>query len=192
MARTKTFNPQQALEAAVGVFWERGYEAASLDTLMNGMGVARQSVYDTFGDKRVLYLRALASYRDAQQAQLRRLFAAGRPVRAGFAKLLNGLCGEPLPSLQRGCLLLSANLERAAKDEEVAALLRQNLKDIESIFAGAIKAGIERGELAPQLEPRALARFFVSTLQGMRATARVQPDRKALRQIARTALSVLG
>jgi TetR/AcrR family transcriptional regulator, transcriptional repressor for nem operon len=191
MARSKAFDPQAALEAAVGVFWERGYDAASLDTLMSGMGLARQSVYDTFGDKRVLYLRALASYRDAQQAQLRRLFA-GRPVREGFDKLLNGLCGESMPSLQRGCLLLSANLERAAKDEEVAALLRQNLKDIESIFAGAIKAGIQRGELAPQLQPLALARFFVSTLQGMRATARVQPDRKALRQIARTALSVLG
>ena len=71
MARTKEFNPEKSLDAAVEVFWESGYERASLDALMDKMGVARQSLYDTFGDKRALYLKALERYRDRHQAYLR-------------------------------------------------------------------------------------------------------------------------
>ena len=59
MARTKEFNPEKSLDAAVEVFWEQGYEHTSLDALMDKMGIARQSLYDTFGDKRALYLKAL-------------------------------------------------------------------------------------------------------------------------------------
>ena len=71
MARPKEFEPEQALDAAMNVFWRLGYEHTSLDALMQEMGIARQSLYDTFGDKRALYLRALAHYRDGNHAALR-------------------------------------------------------------------------------------------------------------------------
>ena len=57
----------------MNVFWRFGYEHTSLDVLMREMGIARQSLYDTFGDKRALYLQALTQYRDNDHARLRRL-----------------------------------------------------------------------------------------------------------------------
>src|SRR3954454_20004494 len=126
MARPKEFEPKQALNAAMNVFWRLGYEHTSLDALMQEMGIARQSLYDTFGDKRALYLRALTHYRDGNHASLRDLFAGDKPVKAGFAKLLFDLSAESRAEHEQGCLLLSANMERVANDEEVADFLREN------------------------------------------------------------------
>src|ERR1700676_3895943 len=128
MARTKEFDPEQALQVATEVFWRLGYEHTSLDILMREMGIARQSLYDTFGDKRALYLKALHHYRDANHAMLRELFKPGRPVKAGFRKLLVDLARESRAEHERGCLLLSANMERASDDREIAEFLQANQK----------------------------------------------------------------
>jgi TetR/AcrR family transcriptional repressor of nem operon len=191
MARTKEFEPEKALEAAVKVFWRLGYEHTSLDLLMKEMGIARQSLYDTFGDKHALYLKALRHYRDANHAATRELFAGGKPVREGFRKLLFGLSRESRDEHERGCLLLSANLELSSTDQEVATLLRQNQKTVEGIFAAALKRGQADGEISTKQTPAALAGFFVATIQGMRALARLNHDRKALENIATVALASL-
>jgi TetR/AcrR family transcriptional repressor of nem operon len=191
MARSKRFDPRQALEAAMAVFWRVGYENASLDMLMTEMGIARQSLYDTFGDKRSLYLKALAHYRDESHASMRRVFRSAPTAREGFAQLLFGLSAESRAQHARGCLLLSANLERAAGDEILAAFLRHNQATVESIFREALRRAQSNGELSRKRDPAALARFFVVTIQGMRALARLKSDRRALEAVARVALATL-
>ena len=191
MARPKAFDEQQALAAAMEVFWRAGYERASLDVLLPAMGISKQSLYDTFGDKRALYLKALAYYRDQTLTSMRELFASVRKTRDGFSRLLLGLSAESEEQHARGCLLLSANLERDASDRVIAAFLRDNQASVEQIFATAIAQGQSRGELSHKHDPQALAKFFASTIQGMRAMARLKSDRRALRQVAKVALAVL-
>jgi hypothetical protein len=87
------------------------------------MGIAKQSLYDTYGDKRGLYMKALAYYRRQTNDGLRGLFGAGRPVKEVFAKLLFGLSAESKQQHERGCLLLSANLERDTSDASLAEFL---------------------------------------------------------------------
>ena len=76
MARPKAFNKDDALAAAMEVFWTTGYERASLDVLLKAMGISKQSLYDTFGDKRALYLEALTRYREQTLTSMRTLFAS--------------------------------------------------------------------------------------------------------------------
>jgi TetR/AcrR family transcriptional repressor of nem operon len=190
IARPKEFDPRQALASATKVFWRLGYENTSLGALIREMGIARQSIYNTFGDKRALYLQALEHYRDENHAMLRDLFRPGQPVRNGFATLLYGLSAESREQHQQGCLLLSANLERAAGDEEVAEFLRRNQQTVESIFTEALLRAQSSGELSPKQDAAALARFFVVTIQGMRAIARLNSDREALENVAKIALAV--
>jgi TetR/AcrR family transcriptional regulator, transcriptional repressor for nem operon len=192
MPRTKAFSPHDALSTAAELFWDLGYEKTSLDMLMSETGVARQSLYDTFGDKRSLYLKALVHYRDTSQAQLRRLFASGPPIRECFSRLLLGIAAESKATHLRGCLLLSANLEREAGDKAVADLLKQNQAQVEGIFRDALQRAKDAGDLAVDRDPDALARFFLATIQGMRSTARVNSNRAALEQVARVALASLG
>ena len=176
---------------AMAVFWRAGYERASLDVLLAAMGISKQSLYDTFGDKRALYLKALAYYRDQTLTSMRKLFASVRKTRDGFSRLLLGLSAESEEQHARGCLLLSANLERDTSDRVIAAFLRDHQASVEQIFATAIARGQSRGELSHKHDPQALAKFFASTIQGMRAMARLKSDRRALRQVAKVALAVL-
>ena len=172
-------------------FWRNGYDKTSLDDLMLEMNVGRQSLYDTFGDKRALYLDALDAYRRSTQDAMRKLFASGRPIRECLGAILYGICDESRADHKRGCLLLSANLERAADDKAIAALVRRNHGEVEAIFADAFRHAQRGGDLATGKDADALATFFVATLQGMRTTARAASDRAALRNVAQLALSTL-
>jgi TetR/AcrR family transcriptional repressor of nem operon len=191
MARAKEFDPRAALSAATQTFWRDGYEKTSLDDLMAAMHVGRQSLYDTFGDKRDLYLSALEAYRESTQAAMRRLFASGRPLRECFATLLFGIAHESRADQERGCLLLSANLERSLDDKKIATLVKTNQAQVEALFEDALRRAQQSGELAAEKDARALAKFFLASVQGMRATARASSDRAALEQVARVALSTL-
>ena len=192
MARRKEFDPDQALAKAMAVFWRLGYENTSLELLLREMGIAKQSLYDTYGDKRGLYMKALAYYRRQTNDGLRGLFGAGRPVKEAFAKLLFGLSAESKQQHERGCLLLSANLERDTSDASLAEFLRDNQAEVEGIFREALLRARKAGELSRNADTKALARFFTVTIQGMRAMARLRSDRKSLEQVARVALATLG
>jgi TetR/AcrR family transcriptional regulator, transcriptional repressor for nem operon len=192
MARPKEFDPKRALAKAMNLFWTLGYENTSLEALLKEMGIARQSLYDTFGDKRALYLKAMAHYRDQTNGEMQKMLNEVPLVRDGFAKLLYGMAAETREQHERGCLLLSANLQRNPKDAVVRDLLRDNQARVEAIFAQALARAQKQGELSSRDEPAALARFFVVTIQGMRAMARLKSDRKALEQVARVALAVFN
>jgi len=191
MARTKEFDPDKALKTAVDVFWRLGCEHTSLDTLMREMGISKQSLYDTFGDKRSLYFRAMARYRDETNAGLRDHFARQKSVKKGFAQLLLGMSREGKAEHERGCLLLNANLSRPIEDVEIAEFLRDNQRAVERIFTKALKDAKARGEIARGRNPAALAKFFVATIQGMRALGRLNHNRRELELIAAVALTAL-
>ena len=192
MARPKEFDPERALGKAMNLFWRQGYENTSLEALMKEMGIARQSLYDTFGDKRALYLKAMAHYRDQTNSQMQKMLNESPSIRDGFARLLFGLAAETREQHERGCLLLSANLQRDPKDVVVRDFLRDNQARVEAIFRQALARAQKQGELSPKDDSTALARFLIVTIQGMRAMARLKSDRKALEQVARVALAVFS
>ena len=159
MARSKEFETTHALRIAMDVFWRHGYENTSLELLMTEMGIAKQSLYDTFGDKRSLYFKAMALYREETNTSLRRVLTSSSTVKQGFTKILRGLIAETREQHERGCLLLSANMERAVDDQEIAQFLQENEAEVESIFVEALRRAKSNGELAASEDPEALARF---------------------------------
>jgi TetR/AcrR family transcriptional repressor of nem operon len=191
MARTKGFDPEVALQTAVKVFWRLGYERTSLDLLIREMGISKQSLYDTFGDKRSVYFRAMQLYRKSTNDSLRQLFAREKPVRDGFLKIFASMIAESREQHEQGCLLMSANLSRDLNDAEMTKFLRANQREVERIFTAALTKAQERGEIAPGKSPAALAKFFVATIQGMRGLARLNHDRKELEHISKVAIASL-
>jgi len=190
MARAKEFDTERALAAAMNLFWRLGYENSSLNMLMHEMGISRQSLYDTFGDKRALYLKAMAFYRKQTNSSLRELLATAPTVKEGFTRILLGMVAESREQHVRGCLLLSANMERAVDDEQIARFLEENQAEVESIFSEALRRAQRNGEISHNQNAVALAKFLVVTIQGMRAMARLKSDRQALRQVAKIALAL--
>jgi TetR/AcrR family transcriptional repressor of nem operon len=113
-------------------------------------------------------------------------------VKDGFATILFGISRESREEHERGCLLLSANMERDARDKVIAEFLLDNQLKTEAIFTDALQRGQASGEVSDKQDPAALARFFVATIQGMRAMAKLNSNRKTLEQVAKLALSTIS
>ena len=192
MARTKEFDPDGALEKATELFWLRGYEATSVRDLLHGMGIGRGSLYDTFGDKRALFLAALDRYCETHAARtaevLRGPGSAKDAVRKVFEAAVDGLSGD---ELRRGCLLANTAVELAPHDPEVAERVSRSLRRTEEAFRAALIQTQTSGEIPTRHDPRVLARFLLNNLQGMRVLARAGADRTTLEDAARVALEAL-
>jgi TetR/AcrR family transcriptional regulator, transcriptional repressor for nem operon len=188
--RTKEFRPEEALDAAMHLFWLKGYGATSMRDLLDGMGIGRGSFYDTFGDKHALFLAALDRFEEARTSWVdEALDGSGMDgIEEVFRRTVAGMTGsEP----RRGCLLANTAVELAPRDPEVAARISRYVRRTEEAFAGALVRAGEAGEIPADRNPRALARFLVSNLHGLRVLARAGTDRRTLEDAARVALEAL-
>ena len=181
MARTKEFNPEEALEAAMVLFWRRGYEATSMRSLLDGMGIGRGSFYDTFGDKRALFLAALDRFEESRTTWAVELLETSTSPLAGieevFGRTVESLVGyEP----RRGCLLANSAVELAPHDPEVAARISGYVRRTQGAFESALERALEMGEIPEGARPAALARFLVTNLHGLRVMARAGAERETL------------
>ena len=192
MARSKEFDREIVLDEATDLFWEKGYESTSMEDLVERMGIGRASLYDTFGSKHELFALAMERYAERLEDKfLGALRAPGSPRRI-VSEFLLALVDRNSEDTQRGCLMVKSALTTARDDPETAERIREYTARIEEAFYELfLRARAER-ELAPGQSPRALARYFTSVLQGLSITATINENRKAVRDVVRTALSVLG
>lgn len=192
MARHKEFDRKQALQKAMEIFWSRGYEAASIENLTEHMGINRQSLYDTFGDKHALYLQALDHYRDVESRKLFELLERSDSVKRALRQLFDGVIERSLGGPdRRGCFMGNAMSELAGRCKETAAKTGSNMVAVEEAFYRALLRGKKEGELKHVHQPRAVARFLFSSLQGVLLTAKAAPDREILDDVVKVTLSVV-
>lgn len=189
MARTKEFDPDVALRAALDLFWRQGYEATSMQDLVDHLGIGRASIYATFGSKPELYLRALQRY--AQELgvwYVDRLSGPGplAAVREVFETIARQAVSDPD---HKGCLVVNTAVEGPAVDG-AAALVDRGFNNLQALLAGALVRAQDSGELGPDKDPQALARFLVTFMQGIRVMAR-HPDERRITDAVAQALSLL-
>ena len=189
MARHKEFNRDEALQEAMEAFWSRGYEAASIQDLVGQMGINRQSLYDTFGDKHALYLQALDRYREVEGRKIVEVLEQPGSVKKTLRQVFE-IAIEKALSERRGCLMGNAISELAGRCKETAARTCGNMDAAHEAFYRALRRGKKEGELTIR-DPRAVARFLYSSLQGLVLTGKATQDRKTLKDIATVTLSVL-
>jgi len=191
MARPKEFEREEVLGKAMEVFWSSGYEATSLQDLGAAMGIGRQSLYDTFRDKRTLYLEALRSYQERSgEAMARKLNEAVSPL-AALRELLRGVVGEPLACKRRGCMMMNAAAELLPRDEEVARIVAASQRAMEEAFRCALERARRLGEIPPDAKPQALARYLAASFLGLRAVAKSNPDPSVLDDVVEQILKSL-
>lgn len=192
MARSKTFDRETVLAKAMEVFWEKGYEATSMQDLVDAMGIHRGSLYDTFKDKHHLFLEAIAHYNaTVVKAAIAPLQAPGASRRAIEQHFLS-LAERAATDVQRkGCFMTNSVVELAAHDPTAAIPLRKSLRQVEDAFYRALGRAQDQGEIKGDKDIRALAQYLTSSLQGLRVMSKVNAEPDALQQIARLILRVL-
>jgi TetR/AcrR family transcriptional repressor of nem operon len=190
MARTKDFDEQEVLDKAVELFWRKGYNATSMQDLVDELGISRSSLYDTFGDKHALFMTALERYRVEGSERLRSIMESPLPAREIIKKLLEVTAGELFNDQQhKGCFMVNAEVEVAPHDKEVNQVVCENDQQVEEAFYRVIKRGQESGEIANQQDARALARFTFNTIKGIRVSAKTTSDKGLLADILKIAMA---
>jgi TetR/AcrR family transcriptional repressor of nem operon len=169
MARHKAFDREAVLERAMQLFWRQGFAATSTDDLIAAMGIGRQSLYDTFGDKQSLYLEALRRYH-AEAA------AAGRCDAADpLARIAAGLCApidKPAERLTMGCMGINATSSFGQSDARISGMAAVTARTREAQFADDVTAAQREGTLSAGIDAEAAAQFLYMALQGL--TVRMQ------------------
>jgi TetR/AcrR family transcriptional regulator, transcriptional repressor for nem operon len=191
VGRPKTFDASQALDQAMELFWLRGYQRLGLSELLAHLGISRQSLYDTFGSKRALFLRSIEHYRRTQLSQaLALLEREGSPLDNVKAVLLF-FKELALDYRCRGCLVANALVEIGRDDEEIFALLEETLDMLRAGLEGALQEAQRRGELAPRRSPRELSRALLNAMLGLAVTSKLGLPPAAVSEIHTGSLFLL-
>lgn len=192
MARPKSFEEAAALEKAIELFWSQGYSGASMQDIVASLGLSRSSLYDTFGDKRQLFIAVLAQYQCQSEAYLRDLLTSEPDAKAGFQRLFDELVEKSLSDqLHKGCLMVNTATEMAAQDEEIAAIVQTNLRSQEGLYAEAIARGQSAGQINTAFPAESLARILTNTVLGVRVRVRLGTSRVELQEIVAMTMSLL-
>jgi TetR/AcrR family transcriptional regulator, transcriptional repressor for nem operon len=191
VARAKAFNREEALKKAMVAFWRCGYEATSVQDLVDAMGINRQSLYDTFGDKHELYLEVLEHYRCGEAQSFLTPLNEQKPLRQRLENMFDLMIEESVNDPDRkGCLIANATLELANQDKAVYDFVEKNFQNSVKNFETLLSVAKAKGELSAEKNIKALAVFIVNTIGGLRVTAKASPDKAVLKSIVKTTLVV--
>jgi len=193
MPRPKEFNPDDAIEKAMQVFWHKGYEATSMEDLLSAMDLNRGSLYDTFGDKRQLFLKVMDRYCTTFASSKFSLLDQPGPALPTLRQFINGMIEGGLADPQRrGCLIANTVMELSPHEKEIAGMVSQALKMVEDTFFNVLARAKQQGELKNDKDPRALARFLTTMMQGTIVMIKAGASADVVKQTVETALSILA
>ncbi|MFI5842483.1 TetR/AcrR family transcriptional regulator [Catenuloplanes sp. NPDC051500] len=191
MARVREFDTEAAVAQAMNLFWTRGFEATSVRDLTEHLGIGQGSLYAAFGSKEGLYRAALAHYRDTLATAALADLRAGGDVRAVIRTMLVERIRIAVMHGGRGCLLVNAAAERLPHDGPTQRAIRDALDISADALAEVLRAAAGRGEIADRHDPRTLAAFLVTFLNGLLVSAKVTPDVTTLAPLVEVALGAL-
>jgi TetR/AcrR family transcriptional repressor of nem operon len=191
MARTKDFDENEVLAKAIQVFWHKGYNGTSMQDLVDGLGISRSSLYDTYTDKHTLFIKALESYQEGSSEKMQEVIDSATTAKDTIKKLLEFISSQMLcDEQQKGCFIVNAEVEMAPHDTEVSKMVCLNDQQTEDTFYRVIKKGQDSGEIKNR-DARALARFIFNAVKGMQVTAKSIADKSAFDDIINLTVSAL-
>jgi AcrR family transcriptional regulator len=192
--RPRAYDPQTALQQALGVFWSTGYSAASLDSIATAAGMNRPSLYAAFGDKHALYIKALEQYWEFAAADMHaaltdnQLTLSEALMRFYEEQLSIYFSGDGQP---RGCFAIGTATTEAVEDVEIREVLSDRLSRLDADLEARLRTAVTAGELKDNVDPAALAVLASSLLHSISIRARAGKSRTELTELARNAVNVI-
>lgn len=184
MVRPREFDSEVVLQRAMRVFWQKGYAATSTEDLLTAMGIGRQSLYNTFGDKQKLYRAALSHYQQmSTAAHIKRLNASASP-KEGILNMLLALAVDDDAERAMGCMGVSSACEFGTSDQELVEQRNVLGARLLSRLSLKIEEGQTRGELDPTMDAGQAAAFVLTSMSGIQVAARGGLPADSLRAMA--------
>ena len=182
MPRSTTFDRDEKLEEAMELFWEQGYEATSVQDLVDRLDLNRSSLYNTFGGKHELYLEALDRYRQSDNRALRHHLRDAptglNGIRRAFAAV-----AEQATENECGCFTTNATVERAACDPSTQERACETFSTMRTLFREAVERAQEEGAIDAERNAVALGRYLTNAYNGLSLTAKTCPSADVVQDI---------
>jgi len=191
MARPRSFDPDEALDLARDVFWQKGFLGTSLDDITAATGLAKPSLYAAFGDKNALFLKVLERYHAGIVAHAEKVINDGPSAREAIQRWLTGFvphCSGVKGS--RGCLSVNTSADGAAGQKEVRKRIDAFNRKLEELLRNRLRA--DRGQFADGFDPDATAHTIIAVYLGLMVLAKDVPDAGRVRATLNQVLKLLS
>ncbi|WP_162605080.1 TetR/AcrR family transcriptional regulator [Geomonas oryzae] len=190
--RPLKYLPEEALEAAMHVFWLHGYEATSLQELLKAMGLSKSSLYQGFGGKKDLFLQCIRLYCEQRGDRWRALLrSAGSGYTFIETLLVTAGSEAETNEVRRGCLLMNTATELAHKDPEIGARVGRAFDGLRSLLRGAVVAAQEDGDIPAEKDPDVLAAYLLTCLGGIKTVVKGGMGAAETREVVRVMMAAL-
>ncbi|MFU1886279.1 TetR/AcrR family transcriptional regulator [Bacillus wiedmannii] len=181
MARLREFDEEKALDAAMQLFWEKGYAATSLSDLTAKMEIQKPSLYSAFGDKEGLFEAALRRYTNLHAANIRTKLQNEQSVKEAIRTFFENIVEEEYKKeFSKGCFCINTMVELAPHNEKFEVLTREHQMYLAVVFQELITKGIRSGELQSDLNAKAVAQTLVTSLIGLTVLMKSRPERSVI------------
>lgn len=193
MGRPRGFNEAQILDAVTNAFWEKGYEGTSTRDLVAATGLTQPSLYNAFGDKRMLFRRALEHYLDRTLRDKIARMESELPPTAAITAFFEEIITRSLSDhKQSGCLLVNSTLEATCDDTELRQAVATELRQLRSFFRRCIAAAQGNADITVTVSPDDAASNLLAIALGLRVLARVDPNPELFAGAVAQAMTMLG
>ncbi|WP_145047574.1 TetR/AcrR family transcriptional regulator [Paenibacillus xylanexedens] len=189
MSRPREFDADVVLQQSMEVFWRQGYRATSYEDLTRTTGVKKQSLYCVFSDKRSLFLKALALYREQAIAKLKEIESSHSSPLDQLNAIRDSLV-EHEASCQ-GCLMMNASLEFGAEDEQVAQQIELMFEESRELLEKIILKGQEQQLISSRFTSNELAAYLNNTIAGVRVMGKSGSSREEIETVLRTSFGMI-
>lgn len=189
MARTKTFDENAVLDKAVHLFWEKGFLATSAEDLVNTLGICRASLYDTYGNKREIFIKSVKKYIEEQSEPLISFLLSSDDAKASITKVFNDIIVAD--NAKYGCLIVNTSVEFTGQDLEIQSLIKNINNKIENALSTVIQKSQANGKMSNKTNSNNLAQFLFNNILGLRVSLRTGKSGEAKKKIIEIALSVI-
>jgi len=192
LGRPKSFDPDVVLEQAMQVFWQRGYEATSLQDLLAATGLSKSSLYQTYTSKQALFEAAFCSYWEQRSRELRALMLeADSPREFLRGWLLSALDDIDADGGPRGCMLVNVANEFSQADPAIAELLWRGVERIRLVLREALQRAQACGELSASADVEALAYYLHCVMSGLTTQIKAGVAASAIKDVIEVAMNTL-
>lgn len=192
VGRPCEFDPQHALEVAMRVFWQQGYDGTSLEDLLTAMDLSKSSLYQAFGGKAELFQRCLEHYRDTFSERMRTALDQAPSGLSYIESILAGVAeGTGNPMGRAGCLLINTASEFGQRDPKIAQVVGKSLERFEDLFHAAVCRAQSEQAIPGNADARSLALFLATSLGGLKGMARAGASPEKIRTVVKVIMNSL-
>ncbi|MFD1134699.1 TetR/AcrR family transcriptional regulator [Paenibacillus urinalis] len=193
MARNKEFDTTIVLHKAMEVFGHYGYAGTSLQILLDGLGIARQSLYDTYGTKRDLFIKAVKYYVNEKSSSVVAYLEQSADVKEAINHIFETIVEALTDEKRRNeCFILNSAIDQIPHDHEIAEIFVQDKLLLEQAIYEALIRGQKQGEFNPNVDLRELAAYLYHARYALTQSAKMTKDPIVIKQIAKITLDILN